>query len=232
MLERTTNFLIAEFHEGVSQWQHINDRMDKEVQYYFTLSGVVGTIIGLILQFGSDVIIALPIINVLIIVIGVAGFRLLRRIIHLTTQAALFSAQIGLIRSYFKNLDTQFENCSILTAASKDKSAHDFTPISKQLSVRILFLTNSLAAIITILVIPMYFYVCLSEVYPLRFWITVFAIVGIISIVVGIIFYRYQRQYSIKGDSYLEDITRSVQVKFGKMIKGETPDNNVVCKQG
>lgn len=212
--DKSIDFLMTDFQASVSQWQHMNDRMDKEIQYYFTLCGVAVTAVGLLLQFGTDVFIILGVTHLLALIMWFAGLRLLRRIIHLTGQSALFSAQIGLIRRAAIDIDERVSSYIILTTAFADKSAHNFTPISQQLAVRVLYIINSLLTVVMVFMVPLYFYFYFQSIYSPIIWVRVFVIVGIVSFVVGGIIMWYQRKISIlRGDGYLEHITRSVQQK-------------------
>jgi hypothetical protein len=186
--------------------------MDKEIQYYFTLLGVAFTAIGLLFQFGPNVAATLGVAFLLIIVMTVAGFRLLRRIVHLTEQSALFSSQIGLIRSGFIDLDRKVAPYIMLTTASANKSAHDFIPVSKQLSVRLLSSANSLFAMIAVLLVPTFLYQYGSAAFAQGFWIVVFISSAVIAVVVGGALLRYQRNFSeVHGDRELDALTQSVQ---------------------
>jgi len=210
---------MNEFQASTSQWQHMNDRADKEIQYYLSLVGLVGTAVGLLFQLGTSVVAALGVFHFFTFVIGVAGVRLLRRIIHLTGQSALFSAQIGMVRRCFVNLDEPLESYVILTTASTDETAHHFTPISKQLSVRLLTVINSFLAAVVVFITPIYFYWYLQDVFLPTVWIVVFVVVGIISIAICVAFLQRQRAMSIsRGDKYLSKITDIVQQKLQERL--------------
>jgi hypothetical protein len=216
----SVDYLLADFRESTSQEQHMNDRMDKEIQYYLALFGIAGTVTGLLLQYGQDVFVTLGVVHLLALLIGIAGFRLLRRIIHLTGQSALFSSQVGLIRRGFIDLDERVAPYVILTTATTDDSAHHFTPVSKQLSVRLLLLVNSVMLISVLIMMPLYLYLYYESVYSLQFWVSLFTVTGIISIVGGGLFFWYQRHLAVlRGDRYLDHVTHIVQQRRSEMTE-------------
>jgi hypothetical protein len=210
--DKSIDFLIADFQACVSQWQHMNDRMDKEIQYYFTLLGVGFTGIALLFQISSTPSTTLAVVQVLIVVIIIAGFRLLRRLIHLTGQSALFSSQIGLIRSGFIDMDLRLSSYVMMTMASFDKSAHDFTPVSKQLSVRLLSVANTLFAMVVVVLVPVYFYQSNPVAFTQEFWIILFVAFVVIAAILGGVLLKYQRRLSVtRGDKYLDALTQTAQ---------------------
>ena len=225
--KESIDYLLADFHSSIGQWQHMNDRMDKELQYYATLIGSTIAISGLILQLGREFVLKLLTIHALALIACVAGLRLLRRIVHLTGQSALFSAQIGLIRSYFIDNESDISSYIILTTATQDKSSHDFTPISRQLSIRILCIVNSGLAAIVFFLIPIYFY-NYSDLFMIQSlnWLTVFAVAAIVAITLGILLFVFQRRISIyQGDRFLDSITQAVQSKRQEILAKQNMDN-------
>lgn len=209
--ETSVEFLVADFQASISQWQHMSDRMDKEIQYYLTLLGISFTAIGLLLQISNTLSTTLSVADALILVISIAGFRLLRRLIHLTGQSALFSSQIGLIRSGFIDMDLKLSSYVMMTTAF-DKSAHDFTPVSKQLSVRLLSIANTIFAMVAICLVPICLYLYLSTIFVQEFWIIIFAISALLAAVVGGMLLKYQAKISAeRGDKYLDELTHTVQ---------------------
>lgn len=219
LLEKPLDYLLADFQASIGQWQHMNDRMDKELQYYSTLLGSTIAIAGFILQFGQEFLVKVAMVHSLTLIACIAGLRLLRRIIHLTGQSALFSAQVGLIRSCFSD-DSRIAPYIILTTAATDKSAHNFTPVSKQLSVRILTISNSLLAITTIAFSPLYFYHYRNVLAISVDWEMVFIITTSFAVTVGLLLFIYQYRISVtKGDQFLDFITKTVQNRRKEIAK-------------
>ena len=212
--DKSVEFLLADLHASVSQWQHMDDRMDREIQYYVTLFGVIVTAIGLLIQFGTNILVTAGVAHLLAVVICVAGVRLIRRIIHLTGQGALYSAQVSLIRSAFIDTENRVASYVILTTASKDKTAHYFTPISKQLAIRILAIFNSILITGVVFSITVYFYYFYQIAISPITWKWIFTINSLISVSIGCLAYWYQKRISILGgDEYLDHVTKSVQQK-------------------
>lgn len=210
--DQSIKFLLTEFQESVSQWQHNSESMDKEVQYYFTLVGLIGVALGVVAQLGMSAIVIVTVLHFLALIVAVAGYRLLRRITHLAGQSALFSAQIGLIRRCFLDLDEQLEPYVILTTASMEETAHHFTPVSGQPSVMFLIAANCLLTIIVIVLTPVYFYMYFPSSLPSAAWRVIFTIFGTSAVVASALLLRHQRaRIVLMGDRYLERITQIVQ---------------------
>jgi len=212
LADSSKEFLLAELQESVSTGQHTDNRLDKEVQHYLTLLGAAGTVAALLFQFGNNVYLTIAVAQFLTAVIGVAGFRLLRRIIALTGLSALFDAQLALIRRCFVDMDERISPYVLLITATRDGSPHHFTPVSKQTAVQLVSTMNSLLAAMTVFLTPFYFYYYFQGTFNSATWTGLFAATGVLSLLVGGVCFWYQKRVSRhRGDKYLNDIAMVVQ---------------------
>jgi hypothetical protein len=215
IIDSSKDLLLAEFQASTSQRQHMDDRMDKEVQYYFTLFGAASTVVGLLFQFGTTPYITLVVAHLLAGAMGVAGLRLLRRIIHLTGMGALFDAQLGLIRRSFVDADKTISPYLMLNTAAQGQTAHHYTPISEQLAVKLLSIMNSFLIGLVVFLIPFHAYYHFQYIYTQAIWIRLFIGFSGIALFIVILFFWYQRRISInRGDKYLDQITNTVHQKL------------------
>lgn len=205
-------FLLHEFQQSTVLWQHNNDRLDKEVQYFFTLLGIACALGGLLSQLRAVPLAILGFVHLLGVVIAIAGLRLLRRIVRLSGQSALFSAQISLTRQSFVDLDKQIAPYVISSTGTADKPLHNAPLISNQLTVQILAVANSVLAALIVWVTPLYYFLYSQDVYPITTWVLAFASSGVIALVVGSTAFRRQRRMSVqRGDQYEQAIRKMVQ---------------------
>ncbi|NOK59297.1 MAG: hypothetical protein GFH27_549283n244 [Chloroflexi bacterium AL-W] len=212
---KVTEFLLVEYQQSISQLQHVYDRLDKEAQYYFGFLGLSITAAGIIAQLSSETITVLAVAQIFSLVLFIAGFRLSRRIVNLTGTAALLATQASMIRRSFVDIDKWASMYIILVTATREKSSHDFTPISRQTSVRILQFFNLSLLIVILLICSFYPYIFLHSVITNNIWVISFTVYLLASLLLGGAFFYHQRRYNIqRGDNYLEKINKSVEEKL------------------
>jgi hypothetical protein len=228
MSDNSVRFLLTEFQTSIDLWEHIHGRLDGEVKYYFALVGAISALAGLFLQIGASTLAVLGSIHFFAIVIGIAGYLLLRRMAHLTCTMAELAAQVGLIRKCFADLDESITPYIILTEASADRPAHEFPPISKSFSVRIISVANAVIVAIAILLLPVYVYLFLGSAYSTMTWIVIFAVTGVISVINAALFFRYQKKTVIaKCDENLDRLTAMVQQRVQAHNHKPTMSSNI-----
>lgn len=214
--DNTIGYLQTEFNASVDLWKHIYDRLDGEVKYHFALIGALSAAFGLSIQIGYtspfELIITMIVLDFIILV---AGFRLLRRIAHLTYTMAELSTQIGLIRRCFINQDKLIEPYIILNIATSDKPAHEFPPVSKQLSVRLLSMINSIAAAVMIILIVLVVFIVSQSTVHYTMWSIVSAVV---SVIVGWVFHFYQaKEVAHRYDEKMDQLSKTAQVRLDEL---------------
>ena len=134
LADKAADILISEFQQGTSQLQHNYDRLDKEMQYFLTLLGLAAALTGVLWQIGTVPLAALGFGYLLSVVIVIAGWHLLRQIVHLGAMGEVFRAQILLARKGFVDFDKQIAPYIISSTDSNDKVLRNESPISSGVS--------------------------------------------------------------------------------------------------
>jgi len=212
--EGGVTYLLTEFQQCIAQKQHIDDRMDKEVQYYFTLLGALVASIGLISQFSTNLQMLLVSIHLFLFVMLASGVRLYRRISYLNMLGALMAAQTNLIRAFFVEREQHLRYFTILTVASSHGSAHDYLQLRKHGSIRNLKTLNTIALFIIIVTIPLHAYLVNHTVITIAWWLLVLVTSLVLAIIGSVALFYYQdKMIKNGGEAFLDHITKTVQNK-------------------
>jgi hypothetical protein len=210
MHDEALSYLAAELEHATSMWQHFNDRIDKEVQYYFLMIGFAVTFVGVLLQIKVNSLALVLTVQGVALLAGVAGYRLLRHIVMLTGTTALYATQVALTRRGFLSIEPEMQRFAILNDARDKRTAHFFQPISRQLAVRLLTLANAafFASFFPLSVWAVY--AAAPWLLPFDSWKLIFAGASAsgVLVAIGTIFFP-KRLVVTYGDRYLDHITRS-----------------------
>lgn len=229
-------YLLTELQQCVTQKQDSSERMDKEVQYYFTLLGVTVASAGLIMQLGAGLDTFLLVSHFVLLITLMSGSRLYRRISYLSMMGALYAAQANLIRAFFVQRDDYLRHYLILTVASSDRSAHDYGPIRTRGSIKGLKLFNAVLLFVFIATLPLYGLLLAQSGLSLRAWLIVFGGSSLLALVSSLLLYLYQDSLVRNGgEVFLDRITSSVQQKIKErenydviygLIQADIPPNS------
>lgn len=210
--ENSAEYLLSELQLVLNSRIHMESLIDREVQYYLTLFGAAAAVGGFVLQSGASSIVTVVALHVFILVVLIAGYRLLRRIVILSGTIAFYESQAALIRRYFVDHDNMLRRYLILQIASSEGPAHSFIPTSKQTSMRLLPYINTLlwgAAVAFILVQANWLQI--SPTHEAVRTLLAGALV-IIALGTSALFFRHQKRFIVRyGDNTLNAVSELVQ---------------------
>ena len=221
--KESVSYLLTEYQASQDGRRDLELLIDREVQYFFALFGIIGVTSGIVIQVGTNAIISLGVIIVLSGLILIAGYRLLRRITVMSGLLTMYEAQKYLIRRFFVEKDNSLENFIVLPIASKESPAHPFKPMSKQISLILIPIGNVILQIIFLNLISVIIYYLINDwVKSIWFWYIGFGLIFAISIIMGIIFYRHQKSFIINmGDMFSNHVTKLTHTKLHKIENNE-----------
>jgi hypothetical protein len=198
------SYLLTEFETSISRRQNLEALLDREIQYYFTFIGVIIAGIGLIIQQMTLIYMSIGIIQAFALSVILAGYRLLRRIVMISAVSGIHDVQVALVRRFFVDFCPPIEKYIILPTASRIEPLYQtMTPVSQQLSLRVIPITNSIIASTVIVTLPIHF--STITINTTNDMIIIALIIStLLSLSAGITFYFHQKRLiSRYGDELL-----------------------------
>lgn len=213
--EKSADYLLAELQLVLNSRIHMESLIDREVQYYLTLLGASAAVGGIVVQTGTSLTITTAAILIFTMVVLMAGYRLLRRVVVLSGTISFYESQAALIRRYFVDHDGLLRRYLILQIASSEGPAHSFIPTSKQTSMRLLPYLNTIlwGAAVAFIVVQ----VSWLPVSPANESVKTLLIGGVAAATVGTsaLFFRHQKRFIKRfGDDTLNAVTDLVHERL------------------